>query len=186
MAQSTFQGTLKALFFDVEINTKDPQLLLMGLQSEKRLSQQKRVSSITSLGTSLEMNTGKKATRKTYVFQMLESPLVSKNFERGFMKLVIGETQDQSKVLDINWTLQFSNLENAESFFLMLNFFFTPLSTLHNIDESDWPNYGKYAEYSTRKENNGITDIAILLTNITVTSTYEIQILLFNNFLGKN
>lgn len=139
--------------------------------------------SMSSLSASLDMDMDGKAKKISHVFSFIESPLPDTKVDAGYIKLSIGEVENSKKVIDIDWCFQFVNKAEAEIFFERLKMIFVPLSTKQKIGDDEL-NLGKYAEFSTSKEDEGrIKDVTFFLSKSVVTNKYEVRFIPYNEFV---
>lgn len=182
----TFTEALCHLYFDIDINDNSAHNTLGKFSREKRLVVEGKASSIWSLSTSTAMQTRESAEKKIYTFRMIRSPLENMSIDAGYIRIGIGESEEERKVLDFEWCVLLSSKIDADAWFEHLKIFFGPVSTKHKYEEGDDDKLGyiRYAQFSSRTVPIGeIRDIAISLVKSLDGSYYEVRLYHYNDFM---
>ncbi len=70
-----------------------------------------------NLNISMQMNSGKEAWSSRHIFTFTKSPIPELKIKSGYIEVIIGETSDVKRLLDIQWCVDFDN-KKMEIYFL--------------------------------------------------------------------
>lgn len=183
MSQSlTFGEAVNRLFFNVAIRSRPADSVVREFMNVPQLTHDKRRRESESLSTALVMGAGGGTRKVTHIFRFSESPLPDFHIDSGIIKIEVGIGKEFSKIINIEWCLQFNDEKNAELYYKHLREIFLPLSTLKKLDE-DTDSFGKVSEFSVRHSNQlGVKDVSIVLSKRMNSNIFEIRLFLFNRF----
>jgi len=177
----TFNKAVESLYFGVDI-PKASGFLVDTFLTMSDLHHNDRVVRQSSLGVSMQLQTDKQAWSDRHTFTFTKSPLRDLKIKSGIIKVTIAELDDTKKLLDLQWTVDFDNKNDADLYFKRLQKLFQPLSTKQKTEFDK--NVGQIAQYSTRKPGDkGIKDISLVLGQSLKTRKYKISLLLMNEFM---
>ena len=176
----TFGKAVEQLYFNVDVKKASPESIITDFG---KVAQEYRVSKeMSSLSVNLSMKVNGDAKLISHFFKFIKSPLPDTTIDSGYIKVSIGEVDNSKIIIDIDWCFSFLRKEDAEAFFEELKKMFAPLSTKQRF-ENDKLNFGKYAEFSTRKDNEtGIRDVTFSLSKSINGDKYEIRLIPYNEF----
>lgn len=180
MAQSTFKEVLDKLYFGSDINISSGESLLTDLKNCAGLQVREKVSQSKSLGVYLDVPSTEMPIQKTYVFQMLRSPIDNYKIDSGYIKIKITQTKTQQKVSSVEWSTFFEQQNEAEDVFNRIKQMFIAVSTKYKFDVDDELEYGKLAQFSTQNSTDGVKGVTIMLFKSKIQNGYEVRIFPFN------
>ncbi len=134
MAQSPFDKALNALHFNINLETS-AESVIKNLTQSNGLTRTSHSGDSFSLSSSMQMNTTETVLKKSYSFAMNKSPITGVKMDSGYIKIVVGETKNEKRILQKEWCIQFENQNGAREYFNMLNEIFLPLSIKNSLKE---------------------------------------------------
>jgi hypothetical protein len=178
----TFSQQVNELFFGVEISNKSASLI-ESLRSIPQLRYSDNGARQFNLNATMEMKSDK-AWSSRHEFSFSESPLPDLQIEMGTIEITLVETDNEKKLLNLNWQLQFKDKISATKYFDKLNQLFGDFSTIKKFEKDK--DVGDIAQFSTSNSvDTGIRDITFFLSKSPMTKKYEVSLVFGTEFTDK-
>jgi hypothetical protein len=177
--QDSFPATLRRLFFDADI-TGDAGRLFDSLRMMPSLKHFTNNVAQWNLNTAVAMgSTDALSTYHTFTF--FESPIPNLLFKKGVIDLLLGETSEKKRILDLTWRLIHSNYNQAVENFRVLTETFEKVSTLKKITKEKNGDIGAEFSYLSKSETRAWAVSLFLTKSVNKKKEYEIMLFLGNN-----
>ena len=178
----TFSQTVNKLFFGVDVSDKSNSILDSFL-SVSQLYHDDTVARQWNLNVAMEMKSDK-AWSSRHKFSFTESPLPDLPIEKGIIEVTLGETDSASKLLGLNWRLQFDNKASAAKYFDKLKQLFDNLATNKKFEyDKDLEDIAQFSSHN--QVDTGVKDITLFLSKSFTTKKYEVTLIFGTEFMGR-
>lgn len=182
MAQNDiFQNAVQQLYFNAVLDWSDADGIINQLKKKKQFKLIQKSNSFRSLSITPMVNDGEDSDTYNYIFSFEESPFEDMKIDSGLVEIEIQKSNRARRVTKLEYSLFFSDNNNAQLLFDKLISIFRPISTYEAINDS-LPEIGQLAEFSNQKsKETGIKNITILKVKLQGLNLYQVKILPYNS-----